>query len=651
MDKNKSGKVKPTRKQTATQMDVWQKLDQFFRNKWVIGFMLVIVSFVYNHNYASLYDRKIDLNGDNIYYYSLGQALSHGEGYYNIIGYEKTPHSHFPPGYPWFISKIIKVFPENVQTVKKANGFLMWLNVMMMFFVVFLTTRNSILSFCSSLLMSVHKELLRFATIMMSESLFIFLSLLAIILALLILKDKIGEKRRWMLPVVIVIYGLVIAYTYLVRTMGLSLILALIGWLGIVALYELVRWRKAAKQSEETVAITHKLTFIKVAALCLMTVLAVGTAKLSWDARNRKLNLSAGDYEALFMQKTNNETMDGIEDWKTRIKSNTAHFVARWIPEATYMKPHLNNDEKITGKEWAAGLLLLAVIFYGCLYLNMGRLLMMFYLAITVGVLILFPEQYGGTRYIVPIMPFLIFLLLNGLSAIVAGIYKIFKLSHPPFWAQGLLLLIVTFGVLMPKYLEAQTDHKQTAKIKSWLSSADVNAVNFLNAAKFCGDSLPKDARILDRKPELFYMFSNYHPSSSFPHYADPDTIYQLLCRDSIDYIIIDNWFRHAYVTLYPCVQKYPEKFKEIKKFGDVDTVNKINPTFIFQFNDHWGYHGEMKDGVREGQGELNLPDGRSYKGTFANGMPNGYGTLYDSNGVEVVSGLWRNGALYQVNR
>lgn len=643
--------VKKAPQPTAPKVDFWEKLDRFFHNKWVLGVMLVIISFVYNHNYASLYDRKIDLNGDNIYYYSLGKALSQGEGYTNIISLEKTPHSHFPPGYPWFISKIIKVFPDDVQTVKKTNGFLMWLSVMLLFFVVLLTTRNSILSFCSAMLMSVHKDLLRFATIMMSETLFIFLSLLAVFLALLILKDKIGVKRRWMLPVSIVLYGLIIAFAFLVRTLGLSLVLSLVGWLGIIALCELVRWRKSTKNQEEEAIISHRFAFLKAAALCLMTVLAVGTAKLSWDARNRHLNIEANGYQSNFMKKTNNETMEGIDDWKVRIKSNTSHFITRWIPEVTYMKAPLNDEDAITGKEWTLGLLLMAVIIAGCLYLKTGRLLMLFYLALTVGVLILYPEQFGGTRYLIPLIPFFIFLFLNGLIAIVGGGYKLLKLSHPPFLAQGVLLVIVTFGLMVPKYTEAQSDFRKTARVKSWLSTADVNAVNFLSAAKFCGDSLPENARIINRKPELFYMFSNYHPSNGFPYYADPDTIYQMLCRDSIDYMIIDSWFRHAYVTLYPCVQKYPEKFKQVKKIGEVDTVRKINPTFIFQFNDEWGYHGEMKDGKREGEGVLKMQDGRSYKGTFSNNLPNGHGTLYDTNGVAVVSGLWRDGILYQVDR
>ena len=646
--KSKSKETPKNSKPTAQKKDFWQLVDQFLHNKWVIGVMLVIVSFVYNHNYSNIYDRKIDLNGDNIYYYSLGQALSHGDGYTNIISLEQSPHAHFPPGYPWFISKILKASPDNIQAVKKANGFLMYLSVMMLFFVVLLTTRNSILAFCSAILMSVHKELLRYATIMMSETLFIFLSLLAILLALLIVKEIIGTKRRWMGWIAIAFYGLVVAYLYLVRTMGLSLILALIAWTGLLALSELIRWRKAAKNQEETEIITCKHRLLTAALLCLMTVLAVGVAKLSWDARNRNLNLKTDDYASNFMKKTNNEQMEGFADWKIRITSNTSNFITRWIPEATYMKEPVYGDKGITGKEWCLGLLLMALMIAGCLYLNVGRLLMLFYVGLTVGVLLLYPEQYGGTRYITPIIPFFIFLTLSGLAAIVAGVYKVLKLKQSPLLIQSLVVLIATFGWLSPAYAEAQAQYKKTARMKSWMSIPDMNASNFLQAVTFCGDSLPKDARVISRKPELFYMFSHYHPSNGFPFYAEPDSIYNMLCRDSIDYLIIDTWFRHAYLTLYPCVQKYPEKFRQVKQFGINDPNRRLAPTYIFQFNDDWGYHGDMKDGVREGKGTLTMPDGRTYKGDFSNNLPNGYGTMYDPSGKEIVYGIWKNGALSQ---
>jgi len=79
----------------------------------------------------------LDNNGDNIYYFALGKALSEGLGYSNSMGYEVTPHNHFPPGYPYFVSKIIKVFGDNIETVKKANGFLMYGSVILLFFVTF----------------------------------------------------------------------------------------------------------------------------------------------------------------------------------------------------------------------------------------------------------------------------------------------------------------------------------------------------------------------------------------------------------------------------------------------------------------------------------------------------------------------------------
>ena len=642
--KSKSKPISKNSKQSVQRTDFWQMIDRFLHNKWVIGVMLVIVSFVYNHNYSNLYDRKIDLNGDNIYYYSLGQALHQGEGYTNIISWSKSPHSHFPPGYPWFISKIMKVSPDNIQTVKKTNGFLMYLSVILLFFVVFYTTGNSMLAFCSSLLMSVHKDLLRFATIMMSETLFIFLSLLSIFLAILLVKGKIGAKRPWVGWVTIAIYGLLIAYTYLVRTLGLSLILALAGWLGILAVRDLIRWRKAAKNQDAEASVSSKKQFLTATLLCLVTIVGVGIAKLSWDARNRNLNIKADDYKVMFMKKTNNETMEGIADWTTRIKSNTSHFITRWIPEATYMKENVADEKPITAKEWILGLLLIAVMIAGCLYVQPGRLLFLFYVGLTVAVLILYPEQFGGTRYIIPLIPFFIFLMLNGISAIVAGIYKILKLSHAPLLAQSIVLLIVTFGFMMPKYLEAQTEYKKTARMRSWLTTPDMNAQHFLEAAVFCGDSIPEDARVICRKPELFYMFSHYHKAGGFPLYAEPDTIYNILRRDSIDYVIVDSWFRHAYVTLWPCIQKYPEKFKQVKKIGNVDTLRKSNPTFIFQFNDEWGYRGDMKDGKREGKGTLKMPDGKTYEGDFSNNLPNGHGTLYDPSGQVLLSGQWKDG-------
>lgn len=644
-------------KATTPKRSFWQVFDLIANSKWAICLMLVAMTFVFNTNYAKLYDTKPDLGGDNIVYYSLGQALSQGEGYTTIYTLNKSPHTHFPPGYPYFISKLIKVFPDSIITVKKANGFLLYLSLFALFFVIFTATNHSILAFCACILAAMHDELLRYATVMMSETLYIFLSLSAILIALLIVKNRIGAKRRWTFWIATTVYGLLVAYIYFVRTMGLSLIIALAAWTGLVAIRGLIGWIKASKKQNETTS-AHKLLFVRSAVLCAVTIVAVGTAKLSWDARNRSLGATTGSaYKNTFFKKTNNEDMEGLHDWKVRVKDNSSNFVARWIPEVTYMKEVTMNPQDgkrvpLTTKEWATGLLLLLLIIGGSLYLCTGRFLMLFYIVFTVGVLIFYPEQFGGTRYITPIIPLFIFLSLNGLSALIAVFYKVFKVKHPPLFIQSVAVAFCTFLFLVPRYTAAQEDHMSTAKLKSWMALPDdyapnVNIKNFITAARYCGDSLPEDARIICRKPELFYYFSKQRSSNGFPKYADPDSIYNMLCRDSINYLIIDNWYRHAYVTLVPCVNKYENKFKVIKQYDSPNKDDGNNPTYILYFNDFWGYHGELIDGVAEGEGVLNLQDGRTYKGHFANGLPNGQGTLYDADGNVIGSGIWYDGTLY----
>ena len=67
--------------------------------------------------------------------------------------------------------------------------------------------------------------------------------------------------------------------------------------------------------------------------------------------------------------------MQGVADWKVRIKSNTSQFIARWIPEATCMKPQVCSAQDvdkfpILPKEWFWGILLLLVMIAGALYMK-----------------------------------------------------------------------------------------------------------------------------------------------------------------------------------------------------------------------------------------------------------------------------------------
>jgi len=167
-----------------------------------------------------------------------------------------------------------------------------------------------------------------------------------------------------------------------------------------------------------------------------------------------------------------------------------------------------------------------------------------------------------------------------------------------------------------------------------------------LAACKFCKEELPDSIRVINRKPEIFYMFSGYKKSTSFPWYAEPDTVISYLKSQEATHVILDDWFRHAYTTLYPAVQKYPEKFKVLKKIGEVDTVAKQNPTYVLEFNDEWGYHGELVNGKKTGEGYELFQDGKKYVGHYENDTFHGQGTLFDTAGNVLYRGIWHNGKI-----
>ncbi len=74
--------------------------DTFYEN----FIYMIIIAILFLGVYGFIFDKKLDLNGDNAYYYMLGKALSQGEGYVNIADINKSPNNHYPPGYPFILS-------------------------------------------------------------------------------------------------------------------------------------------------------------------------------------------------------------------------------------------------------------------------------------------------------------------------------------------------------------------------------------------------------------------------------------------------------------------------------------------------------------------------------------------------------------------
>ena len=152
--------------------------------------LLLIVTICFVSTYTKIYDVKLDMNGDNIHYYALGKALAEGKGFTNTISFSETPHTHFPPGYPVFVAGVMKFFPDNINAVKIANGILLYAAILLLFFLLKKISGSIIVAFLTCVFCSIHAEILRYATIMMSEMLFLFCSVAAIFLMLSIKPEQ-----------------------------------------------------------------------------------------------------------------------------------------------------------------------------------------------------------------------------------------------------------------------------------------------------------------------------------------------------------------------------------------------------------------------------------------------------------------------------
>ena len=556
--------------------------DKIKPTTWIYICLAIIVC-VFVANYVDIFDFKPDLNGDNVYYYALGRALAAGKGYTNIMFLEETPHSHFPPGYPLFNAGIL-LFTNSYTALKIANGILFGLSIIILFFLIKRISGNLLLALSTCLLCCMQQALLRYSTIVMSEMLFTFLTLGVMYLISLIDMDRLFSKNRPRSQIIYFILMIIaLNYIYFVRTMGTSIILAVIIYSGIICIKKGLIFLKSKRKNDATDIQTNnkRVLLSNLIILCIIIASFVG-AKTAWDMRNRSIGITSSDYLKDFKKKPKGETMTSFADWTERIENNLVSYTGKWIPTAI-ISDDPEYSEKVTTSGLIQGICILAIVLLGLTALKRMQLLLFLYIGITMAVLMVWPEQYAGHRYFIGIIPLFIFLFLNGCLEIINTLIKKlpFAKYHHLIPAGGLILFLVFF--MFPHYSEALKPQQRFATYKQWNEKiANAAFVEYIYAINWCKKNLPQDARIACRKPELFYLFSGGKKSTSFPQYAEPEDLFKRFKDQKISHVIIDRWFRHGYVTVYPMVKKYPEYFKPLIQIGQ--NTKKQLPTLIFQF-------------------------------------------------------------------
>ncbi|AUC14147.1 hypothetical protein BTO06_02825 [Tenacibaculum sp. SZ-18] len=560
---------------------------------------LLSLLFCFSTVYNSIFDSKISLGGDNASYYILGNSIADGEGYKNIHNKSKSEHFHFPPGYPTIIAATIKTFSNRISVIKITNGLFFLGSIYVLFFLIISFTNNNFIAWISSLIVLFNYHLLQYSTIMMSEIPFTFFSLLSLFLFI-----KIDFEKYILRNYTFLLFLGCLVFSFYIRTIGIALLLSF----------------------------TFVLIIQKKWKYSLVTVLSFTLLYLPWFLRNKS---SHNSYTSQFFLKNPYQPELGtinFYDILERIIINIHRYITKEIPSAlTHTKEVLYVDSSNI-QEWIIGVTCIAFILLGLCKLTKHRNLVIIYIFSFFGILMLWPYVWYGTRFLLPLVPFLIFLFAYGIFHMIKLILKKVNSSKRKL-IQNLTMCFLLIAWL--SFYGYSSIQKLNKKAKSGYAN---NYTNYFEFAKWIKNNSSQNSVTCSRKGALFYLFSRKHVTG-YLNTTNREKQIEYLKNKNVDYVVLEQLgYSSTSKYLLPAIDRYPQKFKIIKQLSNPNT-------YLMKFNSELGYWGDWKNEKRNGYGTYTWEDGQKYAGQWKNNLRHGDGELSFKNG-EILYGAWTNGKL-----
>lgn len=460
--------------------------------------------------------------GDNAAYLALADALVEGEGYVDAYDPLGAPHAKYPPLFPlllagaallgastWVAFKLVVA----VATVLSMGVAFLWAE----------RRSGPWRAFAVSVLLASAAGVVYYSHWILSDPVFVLLTLSA--LWALERSEARSWDPRWLSAGVAAALG-----AYFTRSAGLPLLLAVLAWLALRRRYR--------------------------ALGVVAAVIAVPVG--AWWIRG--LGVGVGDYGAEFWlvdpYQPGLGTM-GPTDFLGRAAVNALAYAIGHVPAA------------LVGAQgaWMAllGIALLGAAargWYGRVREKAGAAEI--FLPLYTGLILLWPEVWGGDRFVLPVLPLLLLYAAGSLEGWTR------RLGGGAQVVGGLAVLSVLIPAL-GSLLGAAQDARACATALERdgpFGCYGTRVVEFVEAASWMGRALPEGSAVMTRKPRIFYVMSGGIPSRTFPFDASPDV--QLAEADAVGarYVLLDRWDGQAGSFVAAAVQARPGAFCFVRGFG-----------------------------------------------------------------------------------
>lgn len=317
---------------------------------------------------------QIGTSYDDAKYIILAESLASGQGY-ELINFPRPQiERNFPPGWPLVLAPFTLVFPKNYDTLKIVS-LVLWLASIILIYKLFSKRLDSPYLEILTALVALNPLLVGTSVMLMSESAYLFFSLLA-----LVAFDKVdGKKFGWL-----ILASLLAFYTQQVRTIGIALTASL-----LVILLLSKRFKEMG----------------------MIGILFIGGFALQgWiNLRNGGTVISSG-YEAQVLSGSLMEKVGQV--W-----SNASGYFDQVL--AGSLIP-IFGTRLDTMFGWLFLLLNIAILLLLVLGLFKLKLewIHIYFVIYMAGILAFWNPQVGSVkaRFLIPILPFLYFYFLNGLK-------------------------------------------------------------------------------------------------------------------------------------------------------------------------------------------------------------------------------------------
>ncbi|HEY0022989.1 MAG TPA: hypothetical protein VGB24_08765 [Longimicrobium sp.] len=196
-----------------------------------------------------------------------------------------------------------------------------------------------------------------------------------------------------------------------------------------------------------------------------------------------------------------------------------------------------------------------------------------FLLPLYLGLVLVWPAEWAGQRFILPVLPLL---LLYAAETVRAGADRVGAARVAGVAATGLVLLMalpaqkvaVSAGSYCRK--EFRRGEPFPCVLPVWQ--------DFFELAGQTRGTLPKGSVVLSRKPTLFWALSGY-PSRTYPFSAEPDTLLRTAREAGAEYVVADGVDNLAAMYLAPVLIRRSKGFCVVRSMGpDGPTLMGILP-------------------------------------------------------------------------